>query len=131
MLNLRKRVTIAIVGVSALGLGVASAATLGTLSSSSLGATDNIVASCDSDGVAIAYATAYDPASGKYRTSAATVSGMAAACTGKALSVTLRDTNGLALGNGTATVGGTSQVVTLSASVAADAVTGAAVVITG
>jgi hypothetical protein len=131
MLNLRKRVAIAIVGVSALGLGVASAATLGALSSSSLGATDNIVASCDSDGVAIAYTNAYDATTGKYRTSAATVSGMAAACTGKSLSVTLRDTNNVAIGNGTVTVAGTSQVVTLSASVASEAVTGAAVVITG
>jgi hypothetical protein len=131
MSAVRKRVTIAVVCASALGLGVASAATLGGLSSASLGANDTIVASCDTNGVSISYTNAYDAATGRYRTTGATVAGMATGCAGKKLSVTLRGAAGASLGSGTATVGGTSQLVPLTPTAASDAVTGAAVVIAG
>jgi hypothetical protein len=129
--RLRSRAIIAVAGASVLGLGVASASTLGGLSSSSLGANDTVVASCDSDGVSIAYTNAYDTATGRYRTTGATVNGIAAACNGKNLAVTLRDQAGAPLGTGTVSVGGTSQAVVLAPTAAADAVTGAAVVISG
>jgi hypothetical protein len=131
MSSTRKRVAVAIVGASALGLGVASAASLGGLTTKSLGANDTVVASCDTDGMTVAYTNAYDSATGKYRTGSATISGIAAACNGQSLALTLRDSSGASLGAGSATVAGTSQVVTLSPVAAADAVAGAAVVVTG
>ena len=128
-MSLRKRVAIAVIGASALGIGVASAATLGGLTSSSLGANETVVAACDSDGVTIAYTNAYDAATGKYRTTSATIGGMAAACTGKNLSVTLKDGTGASLATASVAVTGATQAVNVAA--AADAVSGAAVVISG
>ena len=128
-MSLRKRVAIAVVGASALGLGVASAATLGGLTSSSLGANETVVAACDTDGVTIAYTNAYDAATGKYRTMSATIGGMAPACTGKNLSVTLKDGTGASLAAASTAVTGATQAVNVAA--AADAVAGAAVVISG
>ena len=128
-MSLRKRVAIAVIGASALGIGVASAATLGGLTSSSLGANETVVAACDTDGVTIAYTNAYDAATGKYRTTSATIGGMAPACTGKNLSVTLKDGTGASLATASAAVTGAAQAVNVAA--AADAVSGAAVVISG
>jgi hypothetical protein len=128
----RKRLTIALVGATALGAVVASAASLGGLTSSSLGANDTIVASCDTDGMTIGYTNAYDSSTGKYRTSAATITGIAPACVGQSLSIVLRDAGGLSIGaGGGAVVAGPSQTFAMSPSAAAEAVTGAAVVITG
>jgi hypothetical protein len=127
----RKRLTLALMGATALGAVVASAASLGGLTSSSLGANDTVVASCDIDGVAIAYTNAYDSASGRYRTTSVTVSGVAAACNGQNIAITLRDTGGASIGSGAATVTGTSQAIALTAPAPAEAVTGAAVVVTG
>jgi hypothetical protein len=132
MSSTRKRVTAAVAGAAVLGLGVASAASLGGLSSASLGAGDQVVASCDGDGMAVAYTNAYDSVSGKYRTTSVTVSGIAAACAGQSMSVTLYDSTKASIGTGTATVGATTtQVVTMTPTAAADAVTGVAVVVTG
>jgi hypothetical protein len=130
MSSTRKRLTIALGGAAALGLAVASAASLGPLNTRSLGASDNIVQSCDQDGVTVAYDSTYDSASGRYRTTGVNFTGMAAPCTGLSLSVTLRDANGLALSSATTTVTGASQLVAVPP-VAAEAVAGTAVVITG
>ena len=130
-MSLHKRAAVAVLAASALGIGVASAATLGGLSSASLGANDTVVASCDADGVSIAYTNSYDGTTGRYRTTAVTINGIDAACAAKSLAVTLRDGAGTAIGSGTATVSGTSQVVPLTPTAAADAVSGAAVVIAG
>src|SRR6185369_535442 len=75
MSSTRKRLTIALGGAAALGLAVASAASLGPLSSKSLGAGDTIVQSYDKDGLAVDYTNAYDNATGKYRTTAVTITG--------------------------------------------------------
>src|SRR5690349_9152457 len=109
MSSTRKRVTIAALSAAALGIGVASAASLNGLTSSSLGAQDTVVASCDSNGVSLAYTNAYDATTGKYRTTSVTVSGIDAACANQSLSVTLKDSTGASIGAGSATVGGTSQ----------------------
>jgi hypothetical protein len=130
-MSLRTRAVIAVLGASALGIGVASAATLGGLSSASLGANDTVVASCDTDGVSIAYSNTYDGTTGRYRTTAVTINGIAAGCNTRTLSVTLKDGTGASIGTGTVTVAGTSQVVTLAPTAASDAVAGAAVVIAG
>ncbi len=131
----KKRLTVGLVGLAMFGGVIASAATLGGLTSTGLGANDTVVAACDADGVAIAYTTTpFDSASGsgRYTVTSVTVSGMYAACSGKTLSVTLRGAGGAALGASSATtVTGTSQVVAVAGSASAELVTGAAVMITG
>ena len=125
----RGTVVAGLAGVVAFGAAFASAAGVG-VSSGSLGAGVTLVASCDGDGVTLGYPTAYDAASGTYKTATVTVSGIAAACAGKKLDVTLKNAAGASLGTGSvAAIAGTSASVTL----AADAATtvGAAVVIYG
>ncbi|MBK5288286.1 MAG: hypothetical protein JJE46_07450 [Acidimicrobiia bacterium] len=89
----RRRGAILLLGIGAFGLAAASAASLGGLTSSSLGADNGAVSSCDSNGVTIAYgAPAYDGTAGLYKISTVTVGGIDAACAGKTVAVTLSDT---------------------------------------
>ncbi len=127
----RRIAAASIAGFAAIGGAFASAASLGTITENTLGANTVVIASCDTDGVTLNYTTAYDAASGKYRTATVVVSGIAAGCAGKKLDLTLKNnTTGASLGSGTvASIVGTSATV----AVVADAfdVTGAAVVIYG
>ncbi len=127
----RRRGAVVLLGIGAFGLAAASAASLGGLTTGSLGADNAAVASCDTDGVTLAYGTpTYDATSGVYRVSTATVSGIAAPCIGKTVYVTLADSAGASLGGGSGTLAsGTSLTVTLSTSASAKAVTNAAVAI--
>ena len=120
-----------LIGLAAFGLVGAAAASLGGLGGQKLGADTGVVASCDTDGVTLAYTNAYDAVSGEYVVTDVTVSGINAACAGENMSVTLKDGTGASLGTGSATVGGTSQAVTLAPTASAKAVVGAAVVISG
>jgi hypothetical protein len=124
-----------LIGLAAFGLVGAAAASLGGLGGQKLGADDTVVASCDTDGVTLAYTTAYDATSGVYRVSAVTVSGINTACNTENMSVTLKDSTGASLGTGTAVVNVSvapfSQTVTIAPTAAAKSVVGAAVVITG
>jgi hypothetical protein len=129
--RLRRRTAVLLLGLGAFGIAAASAASLGGLTSTGLGADNNSVSSCDTDGVNIAYTNTYDSTASLYKVSSVSVSGIDAACSGKSLSVTLSDNTGASIGTGTATVGGTSQVVSVSPTASAKAVVGAAAVITG
>lgn len=130
----RQRIGVAIIaGAAALGVVGASAASLGGLTSNSLGADTAVVGSCDSDGVTLTYTNSYDAALGRYQTTSVGVTGIAAPCAGKSLSLTLKDSGGVALGSGTvASIVGTSATIALAGSGAnANAVVGAAAVISG
>ena len=59
------------------------AAGLGGITSSSLGADDVAVASCDSDGVSSGYTTAWDATDERYEVTAVTVSGVSNTCDGQ------------------------------------------------
>ena len=127
----KKRLTVGLVGLAMFGGVIASAATLGGLTSNELGANDTVVAACDTDGVAIAYTNAYDATTAEYTVTTATISGIAAGCVGQTLDVTLSGAAGVSLGSGTVTVAGASEAVAITGTVSAEAVTGAAVVISG
>ena len=119
---------LAVAAVAVTAFGAASAASLGGLSSAQVGSNDTVVAACDTDGVAIAYTTAYSASASKYQVTSATVSGIAAPCIGQTLQVTVKDAGGVSLGTGSVAVTGTSHSVTgLTAS--AEALVGASVVI--
>ncbi len=121
----RKRLTVALIGATALGAVVASAASLGGLSSAALGANDTVVASCDTDGVTTSYASAWDATDKRYETTAVTVGGVSDACDGQSLNVTLADGTGAALTSGTLSIPTSASVdhsVSLAAGVASESV---------
>jgi hypothetical protein len=133
--NTRRAILASVLGLGAAGGILASAASLG-VTANTLGAGTSVIASCDTDGVTVAYTNVYNATAGAYRTTTATVSGIAAACNGLPLDITLSGAAGAVIGSGSATIAGTSQAVTLTAVLPATTVdpaliTGAAVVITG
>ena len=125
----KKRAALAIVlGVVTFGVVAASAASLGGLSGASLGAEDVSVTGCDANGVTVAYTSAFT--TGTYKVTAVTLSGVDAACTGKALKLTLRDSANVSLAEVTG-VAALSNLLTLTTPVSASAVAGVSVVISG
>ena len=128
---MRRRMLAVAAGLATFSVIGAFAATLGGLSSDQLGADATLVASCDTDGVGLDYTTVYDATDDRYEVSSVTVTGIAAACAGQSLSVTISDGTTV-LGQGTVTpVAGTTATVAVSPNADAEAVTNAAVVITG
>jgi hypothetical protein len=123
----RKSAAIALAVVGVAGLSLASAAQL-NVNSASLGAGADVVASCDTDGIDVDFASSY--VGGVYQTTGVTLSGVAAACDGLDVGVTLAGTAGV-LDDVTDTVatGGTTTISGLSA--AASAIEDVAVIIHG
>jgi hypothetical protein len=134
----KKRVVVGLLaGSMVFSMVIGMAASLGGLSSDGLGAEDAVVAACDSNGVTTEFTTSYS-ASGTagYKVGDVTVGGIADACDGASMSVTLTGSGGNSLGEQTATVdvdstgGDTSDVVSFSgSSVLAESVTGVHVVV--
>lgn len=130
----RKKVFVAVMGgVLSMGLVGASAATLGTLSSAGLGADDQIVAGCDTDGITVGYTTAYSAVAQTYQVTAVNFTGVNAACNAKAASVSLRNgTTNLGTTNvASITVVASAFTVTLGAAVTASSVNGLSLIISG
>lgn len=113
----------------AFALASAAAASLGGLTVDNLGADANVVAACDTDGVTVNFGVAYQ--GGQYVVTDVTVGGIAAACAGQTLELTLFDSANTALGSGSLTVAGASENVVIASQPSAQAVTGVAVVISG
>ena len=120
-------------GVLSMGVVGASAATLGGLTGSGLGADDQIVAACDTDGITVAYATAYSAVSQVYQVTAVNFTAVNAACTAKAASVSLRNgaTNLGTTNVASITVTASAFSVTLASPVTASSVNGLSLVISG
>jgi len=133
-MHIPKKVVIALLGgVSIAGVAGASAATLGGLTGGSLGSDDTVVAACDTDGIAIAYTTTYSATAQKYQVTTVNFSGVNAACSGKAASVSLRNgTTALTTQNAASiTVAANAFSVTLGTPVDAGSVNGVSLVISG
>ena len=124
-------------GVTVFSLVVGMAASLGGITSGKLGADDAVVAACDTNGVTTSYTTAYSSTgTAGYKVGNLTVGGIADACNGERMSVTLTGASNTSLGEQTTTVdvnsgaGDTSDTVSLAGSnVSAAAVTGVHIVI--
>jgi hypothetical protein len=130
MNNSKRKIVAVLAGIVVAGAGAASAATLGGLNTAKLGADETVVVSGDSNGVDIAYVTAFNAASGEYKVTGVTLSGMDAGLINEKADITL--TNGsTALGHASGTVSGATQTFTLDAPASAAAITDAAVVISG
>jgi len=129
-----RKLTIAVLGgLLTAGLVGASAATLGGLSSGGLGAEDQVVAACDTDGITVGYTNTYSATAQTYQVTAVNFTGVNAACNGKAASVSLRNTTtNLGTTNvPSITVATGAFSVTLAAPVTASLVNGISVVISG
>lgn len=115
----RKVVALTVAGLGIAGLGLASAAQL-NLTAGALGAGTTVVASCDNDGVAVAFTNAFAAAAKGYTVTEVKLSGVAAACAGQTVKVDLLNTDptdgsvGASLGQVTATVGTSGGNVTLA-----------------
>jgi hypothetical protein len=139
--NTRRAIVASLLGLTVGGGVLASAASL-SVTGNTLGAGTVVIASCDTDGVTLKYTHSYlagtGAGQGQYRTSAVAVTGVATACVGKSISVTLKDSTGASLGNGTLSAipavvaPATEPAVSISFTtpfIDANAVVGAAVVI--
>ncbi len=127
----RKIAAAIVTGVAMFGVVGASAASLGGLNSDTLGADATVVASCDTDGIDLAYTNAYDPTLGEYTTSSVSVTGIAAACNGLPIDLTLFAAGNASLGSGSTTVAAGAATIPMSAGLQSDQVVGAAAVIGG
>ena len=128
----KKRSLLAVLlGVVVFGLTVAAAASLGGITTDNLGADEAVVASCDTDGVTVTYTSSYDATDARYEVTAANVSGIAAACSGETMRVTLADAANASLGEATVAIGGTSATATFGTPLAAESVELVAIVISG
>ncbi|MBI5087593.1 MAG: hypothetical protein HZB15_01620 [Actinobacteria bacterium] len=78
----------------AAGLVSASAASLGGLTSETLGAESDVVAGCDPDGIDIAYVTDYNETTQDYEVIGVRLLGVADTCIGQLASVALDDASG-------------------------------------
>ncbi len=116
----------AVVTVVVATAAYAAAATLGGITSRSLGAGRAAVASCDGDGVTISYTTSSGAVTG------VTIGDIAAGCTGGTLNVVLANSEGTSIGaGGPATFGGAAVSVSLSPQPSASNVAAAHVSIAG
>jgi hypothetical protein len=127
--NVSRRTIAGIVaGLTVFGAVFASAASLGGITSGNVGADNAAVTSCDTDGVTTAYTTAWDGTDDRYEVTSVTVSGIANACDGKTLSVSLTDVSSNQIGSGTVTVPTDALAftasVTLSPAASAELTTG-------
>jgi hypothetical protein len=120
------------VAIGAFAVLTAAAATLGGLTSKSLGAGQTVVSPCDSDGIALAYLNVYDGTLNSYKTTAVTMNSVAAACTGEVYKLTLSDgTASLGENTGVVALVSGSQTVTLATPIDTKLILKAALVITG
>jgi hypothetical protein len=129
----KRKLVALLAGLAAAGVVSASAASLGGLTSADLGSDDQIVASCDSDGITVGYTYGYNAAAQRYNVTAVNFTNVAAACSTKAASVSLRNgvTNLGTTNVASITVALNAFSITLGAPVAATDVTGISLVISG
>lgn len=130
---MKRNLIAAIVAVAVFGGTFAFAASLGGVTTGSVGDSATVVASCDTDGVTSTFgAPAWDATGKRYGVSTLSLTSINAACDGDAVHVTLTDSSGAQIEEGSGTVGtpstGTASV-SFSTPVQASAVEGIEVVI--
>jgi hypothetical protein len=130
--RMKRVILAAAAGITAIGAVSASAASLGGITGGSLGVDSEVVAACDTDGIAVAYTVDYVAADTTYNVDDVEISGVAAACDGLSYSITLSGTGGTSLGEQTGTVsltGGEFSANFTTDEINGEAVTGIAVAI--
>jgi len=127
-----KRLSIAAL-VAALTLAgfLAMAASLGGVTSTSLGADTTAIASCDTDGITTSYTVVYDATDARHEVSEVIVGGVDVACNGQNMTVTLTNAAGTSLDTTTVVAATGSNTVATTTAPDAELVTNVHVVITG
>ena len=87
--NMRKKSVAILAGIALAGAVGASAASLGGLGGEDLGADTGDVASCDTDGIIVAYTTSFDAAAGEYLVDSIELTDVNVACNGQAYDLTV------------------------------------------
>ena len=100
----RRTIAGVLAGLTVFGAVFAMAASLGGITSGSVGASNAVVASCDTDGVTTTYASSWNTTDKRYEVTSVTVGGINNNCDAKTLSVSLTDASGAQLGSGSVTV---------------------------
>jgi hypothetical protein len=129
-MNIRNKGLAVLAGVGVAGLVGAAAASL-DLTSNSLGADAQVVASCDTDGITVDWVTGYNAAAQRFDLEDIELTGVAPECDGLDLEIVITDDNDaeIASFSGSATTGTTTAALSLP--VDAELVEGIAVVISG
>lgn len=119
-------------GIVAVGAVSASAASLGGITSESVGVDNAVVASCDSDGIDVDYTVSYFADDSTYIIDTVDLSGIAGPCNTLPYSLTLSGAGGTSLGDDTGVVSGTSMSIDVSGQeIDGELVTGIALAIVG
>jgi hypothetical protein len=131
---MNKKAFAAIGGLAAFGILTAAAASLGGLTSSSLGADQTVIASCDTDGIVLSYTNSYNTGTNVYTTTAVVATGVNPTCAGKIAKLSLENGSTL-IGeyplNPVVVTGGNTMTIPISPAVNSSTITAAALVITG
>lgn len=129
---MRKKLTAIVLAVLAFSMIAASAASLGGITTSQLGAETDTVAGCDPDGILVDFTVAYNATTGEYDTASVDITDIESpACDGQTISATLTDSTGASLGSDSDVLGASQTSWSASISAPADEVFGIAVVIDG
>ena len=147
MKSMRKKSVAILAGVAIAGAVGASAASLGGLGGNDLGADTGDVASCDTDGIDVAYTTSYDATAAEYLVDSIDLSDINVNCAGQAydLTVLMSEFDDAVTGDplvtpiaeapivftGTIGAGGTQSIDTTGSTVPAEHVDGLAMSISG
>ena len=126
-----KRILIAVaVALAVVGATFAFAASLGGVTTGTVGDSATVVASCDTDGVTTSFSSpAWDSGIKHYGVTTLAVSGINAACNGDSIRVTLTDSSGASIGEASGSVAAGAASLTFSPAVASSSVEGIEVVI--
>lgn len=131
---MRKRILIALAVGTAVFTGAYAMAASLSVSSTRLGAGGVVVPSCDTDGVATTYTVQYNAtAPAGYKINTAEISGVAGACNGGSMQVTLTGASDVSLAEKTQVIStsGTYSISFASSNIPAANVTGVHVTIVG
>lgn len=134
-----KKLTAVGLGVMVFAMVSASAAGLGGTTTGAMGAEADVVAACDTTGVTVDFTTAWDGTAGEFVVTDVVLTDLgdtaANECDGQSATVSV-SAAGTEIGSGAVTVSGASATVALTVTapateVAAEAVDGIAIIITG
>lgn len=137
---MRRTILAAMAALTIFASVTASAASLGGVTATTVGANNVTIAACDTNGVASSYVVAYESALPAYEVTTVTIAGIADACNGKSMKVTLVNASNASLSEQTMTVAVDSTAVPAdtsddvsfaTANVSAELVTGVHVSIVG
>lgn len=129
---MRKKVLAVVLAVLVFSLIAASAASLGGINTSEVGADATFVGSCDTDGVDAVFGDPTVDASGRYVVASVTISDIDANCLGQRLSVDVTDAGLVSLGSGNVDpITSDTEVVTFATPADAELIARIAVAING